>query len=161
MPVQKKELQLTPVFESQVPFYTSSMHTLVIHCSQHNYQEPIDDFMRTHLRRESYDRLAVPGGPQFFLSSGYMPKFEWAGKKWTEFLVTNHHITELILIGHDACAWNSAVANQKDPSQLQRYTCQSLLTMRDLALRVPSPFVVRTFFAQPNAHNHVEFLSVQ
>ncbi len=42
MPVQEKELTFTPVLESQVPFYTGSMQTLVIHCSQHNYQEPID-----------------------------------------------------------------------------------------------------------------------
>ena len=160
MPGSGNELTLTRVFESPIPFYTGSVQTLVIHCSQHNYQQPIDAFMRTHLRCESYDRLVLPGGPQFFLSPSYMPKFEWAGRKWTEFLVTHHHITELILIGHDACAWNSSVGDLKDPAQLRTYTCQSLCGLRDLALRVSAPFTVQIFFAQPNAHNHVEFLSV-
>ncbi len=151
------------MFESTVPFYTGHLQTLVIHCSQYNFQQPIDDFMINHLKHEpgSYDRLAVPGGPQFFLSPGYMPKFEWAGRKWTEFLVNNHHITELVLIGHDVCAWNSAVANEKDPAKLKIYTCQSLRILRNLTLRVPAPFTVYTFFTQLNAHSHVEFLSVE
>ncbi len=159
-PTREIEPAVSLVYKSSVPLYTGDTDTIVIHCSQHNYQQQIDDLMRNYLQRASYDRLAIPGGPQFFLSPGYMPKFEWAGKKWTEFLIVNHHLKEVVLIGHAVCAWNSAVSRLQDPLEVKKYMCQSLRVIQDMTKKSLPTLTVHAFFAEPNAQDLVDFSNI-
>ncbi|MEN6319195.1 MAG: carbonic anhydrase [Syntrophaceae bacterium] len=78
---------------------------LVIHCSDHRFQAHIDDFLHNNLGFITYDRLAIPGGPQFFFTPAHIPKFEWAGKRWTQFLAEKHGLKEIICIAHEDCGW--------------------------------------------------------
>ena len=78
---------------------------LVIHCSDPRFQKHFHEFLRTHLGLDTYGLLAVPGGTQFLTMVDYLPKFSWAGWRWTKFLFDLQKVTRVILIAHDDCRW--------------------------------------------------------
>ena len=82
-----------------------STDTLVVHCSDFRFQAAFRDFVRDTLGIAHYDLLAVPGGPLLLASPDYLPKFHWAGNRWTAFLVEAHQLMRAVLIAHDDCAW--------------------------------------------------------
>jgi hypothetical protein len=90
-------------FESTLPWENGKTSTLVIHCSDYRFQAHIDEFIRKGLEKGSFDRLVVPGGSQFLLAADYLPKFEWAGRRWARFLTRYHNIDEIICIAHEDC----------------------------------------------------------
>jgi hypothetical protein len=81
--------------------------TLVIHCSDPWYQPHFQEFLREHLGLQTYELLAVPGGPQFLTLAEYLPKFSWAGWRWMKFLLDVANPTRIILITHEDCRWYS------------------------------------------------------
>ena len=77
---------------------------LVIHCSDPRYQAPFNDFLRKHLRLDTYALLAVPGGPQFLTASTTCrssPGPGGAGSSSSAILGPRR----VILIAHDDCRW--------------------------------------------------------
>jgi hypothetical protein len=78
---------------------------VVIHCSDPRYQPHFQDFLRSGLKLDRYALVAVPGGPQFFTLSQYLPKFSWAGWRWMKFLVNLTKPSRVIFIAHDDCRW--------------------------------------------------------
>lgn len=78
---------------------------LVIHCSSARFQQQMHAFLVDGLRLKKYSLVAVPGGVQAFTLLEYLPKFAWAGWRWTKFLVDLEKPRRLILIGHEECAW--------------------------------------------------------
>ena len=78
---------------------------LVIHCSDPRYQAHFQEFLHRALGYESYELIAVPGGPQFLTLSEYLPKFAWTGWRWTRFLVDVAKPTRAVLIAHENCRW--------------------------------------------------------
>lgn len=79
--------------------------TLVIHCSDPKYQAHFQEFLHKHVGLDSYELIAVPGGPQFLTLADYLPKFSWAGWRWVKFLVDVAHPSRAILIAHENCRW--------------------------------------------------------
>jgi hypothetical protein len=78
---------------------------VVVHCSDPRYQPHFQDFLRRGLKLERYALVAVPGGPQCFTLTQYLPKFSWAGWRWMKFLVNLMKPSRVILIAHDDCRW--------------------------------------------------------
>ncbi len=79
--------------------------TLVVHCSTYRFRRAFDEFIEKTLALENYDRIAVPGGPQFLAALEYLPKFAWVGNRWTKFLVQTHELRRVVLITHENCNW--------------------------------------------------------
>jgi len=79
--------------------------TLVIHCSDPKYQAHFQEFLHKHLGLDSYELIAVPGGPQFLTLVDYLPKFSWAGWRWVKFLVDVAKPARAVLIAHENCRW--------------------------------------------------------
>lgn len=77
----------------------------VIHCSDPRFQPHFQEFLRTHVREESYGLIAVPGGAQFLTLAEYLPKFSWAGWRWVKFLGDFVKPRRVVLIAHDDCRW--------------------------------------------------------
>lgn len=148
------------VFESTVPIPSDAAEMLVIHCSQHDYIPQIADLVKTHLRCEAFYPLAVPGGPYFFLTLDYLPKFEWAGKHWTNFLIAYKRLSELVLIAHEHCAWVQAVSRIPDATSLRVYTLRNLAHIHHITQRLYPTLGIRSFYAERSVNAHTRFLKV-
>ncbi len=79
--------------------------TLVVYCSDHRFIPACDEFVEKMLGIADYDLIAVPGGPQFLAALDYLPKFAWAGSRWTKFLLEGHGLNRVVLIAHEGCGW--------------------------------------------------------
>ena len=148
------------IFESSLPRYEGRAHTLVIHCSQHDYQRQIDEFVRNHLDRESFDRLALPGGPQVFLGIEHLPKFRWAGSKWAEFLIAQHQLNEVFLIAHEECGWYKSLVGAVAAQSLRERVIEDLREARGMLKSYLSDVDVQAFYAQPNERKRIQFLAL-
>ena len=79
---------------------------LAVYCSDHRLQAGIREFLDENLDlRANYDSLVVPGGPQCLVEVGALPKFAWAGRKWSRALIRLHSLKRMILIAHHDCGW--------------------------------------------------------
>lgn len=151
------------VFVSTIPRYEGHATTLVVHCSQFDYQPQIDDFVRNGLGKSSYDRIAVPGGPQFFCGIGHLPKFRWAGTHWAKFLLDHHGLEEVILIAHEACGWYEKIlAIDVAPEALRSQQTNDLLGSLGVAAELlpQRKIETRLFYAEVTLENHIRFRSV-
>ena len=81
---------------------------LVVHCSAPEVQQTVDEFLKKGLNISCFSRIAVPGGPEFFLAMRHLPKFGWAGKRWAEFIVNKHTLKKIVCISHEDCRWYSS-----------------------------------------------------
>lgn len=82
-------------------------HTLVIHCVDSRFQENFEDFLSLDLgyAREKRMHLAIPGGVQAMTLKRYLPKFEWAIRKWISFMDELSEFEQVICIAHEDCKW--------------------------------------------------------
>ena len=78
---------------------------VVVHCSDPRYQPHFQDFLHNGLKLDRYALVAVPGGPQCFTLSQYLPKFSWAGWRWMKFLFNLMTPSRVIFIAHHDCRW--------------------------------------------------------
>jgi hypothetical protein len=78
---------------------------LVVHCSDARFQVHFQDFLRLHKGIARYALIAVPGGAQFLTAVDYLPKFSWAGWRWTKFMMGIAKPRRVILIAHEDCRW--------------------------------------------------------
>jgi len=148
-------------FESTLPWPGEKTETLVIHCSDHRFQAQVDEFLRTGLGRESFDRLVVPGGPQFLLAATYFPKFEWAGRRWARFLIKHQTILEIICIAHEDCGWyRELTVGPWTIPLLKERQITDLRKGREVLREMFSGIAVLLYYARPNQHGHVEFLEI-
>jgi hypothetical protein len=150
-------------FTSTIPRYEGHATTLVVHCSQFDYQAQIDDFVRTGLQIPSFDRIAVPGGPQFFHEIRHLPKLRWSGTYWTKFLLDRHNLEEVILIAHEACGWYKEILGIDTlPEVLRQRETHDLRESLGMAPRLlPQRKVsARIFYAEVTSENYIRFVPV-
>jgi len=133
--------------------------TLVIHCSDPHYQRHIQEFLEQHLGLESYELIAVPGGPHFLTLVDYLPKFSWAGWRWVKFLVDVAKPRRAILIGHQDCRWYRDGRFWQHNANLREHQVQDLERVQaGIAERFPG-IAVQLYFARLEGE-HVVFESV-
>lgn len=154
----------TTVFKSSIPIPQSEVKTLVIHCSDFRFQPQIDEFIHKGLGRESFDRIAVPGGSHFLLAGSLIPKLEFAGRKWTSFLTKKHTgINEVIIIGHEDCAWYMEMLSPylagRVPDFLKSFMSNDLRKGREILKSMFREVSVLLFYARINDGN-VEFVEI-
>lgn len=129
-------------FLGEVPPGTT---TLVVRCSDHRFQRAFDHFIENVLRIESYDLIAVPGGPQFLVALDYLPKFAWVGNRWTKFLAEAHGLKRVVLIGHEDCGWYKHVHGSH--AELETRQREDLHHARDQLRRALPGVAVETYLA--------------
>lgn len=98
-------VELTPVFESALPYSAERIRAAAIYCSDGRFGEQCDDFLQTSLKLPRYDRLVIPGGPACL--AGYLMTHREGEALLNQlrFLVDVHGLTRLVLIGHGDCAF--------------------------------------------------------
>jgi len=130
-PVEMKKVEEEPVhhkpqfsedeFTSSIPLNESKADTLVIHCSDHRFQEHFNEFISKCLSTKP-DVLVIPGGPQVLIAASYIEKFEWVGRRWVKFLRDNHNLRRIVCIAHEDCGWykNITIGNITIPILKER-----------------------------------------
>ena len=53
------------------------------------------------LHARSADELVVPGGPHLLAPLEFLPKFSWAGWRWTKFMMDLTRAERVVLIVHE------------------------------------------------------------
>ena len=148
-------------YATTLPWNDEATETLVIHCGDHRFQAHIDEFVREGLKRKSFDRLALPGGPQFLIAGSYLPKFEWAGRRWAKYLAKQHGIREIICLAHENCGWyrNITVGNVTLPLLKERQI-SDLKKAREVLQGMFGGIKVELYYVQPSEKKNVEFVTI-
>ncbi len=148
-------------YVSSLPWNQEKTDTLLIHCGDHRFQAHIDEFVRQGLHCMSFDRLVLPGGPQFLIAGSFLPKFEWAGRRWAKYLTKQHGIREIICIAHEDCGWyrNITVGNVTLPLLKERQI-NDLRKAREALREMFPEMKVELYYAQPSEKKAVEFIRI-
>ena len=159
--VMKDESKDKVIFTSGSLGDTASSDVLVIHCSAPEYQAHFQDFCEEYLAGKSFSGIAVPGGPQFLVAASLFPKFEWAGRRWTRFLVEKKNIKEIVCIMHEDCSWYHGAIFEKISADImkQRQT-EDLKKIRATLKDALKGVAVRLVYASPSFGGCVEFCEI-
>lgn len=103
---------------------------LAVHCSDPRYQPHFQDFLEKGLGLQHYGLVAVPGGPQLLTLTNYLPKFAWAGWRWTDFMMDLSQPSRVILIMHHDCRWYLDARFGHDPAQIEKRQINDLQQVR-------------------------------
>jgi hypothetical protein len=149
-------------YQTKLPWSEEKTETLIIHCSDHRFQTHIDEFIREELKRKSFDRLVFPGGPQFLLASTFLPKFEWAGKRWVKYLIKQHGIKEVICIAHENCGWyRNVTIGYLSFTVLKDRQIEDLRKARHVLREMFPEIKVGLFYAHLRENKNVECLPIE
>jgi carbonic anhydrase-like protein len=143
---------MAPAYQLRTKLSAKPATTLVVCCSDHRFQTGIQEFLSQGLRIENYDLLAIPGGPQCLTLVEYLPKFSWVGWRWTRFLLEDHELKRLILVGHQDCSWYNDLPLHLHESPEPRKRQEQDLRRAKLAITKELPHMnVETYFATYDA----------
>jgi len=120
------------VFRTRNAWGAQAPSVLVIACSDGRFQEEVDEFLRSHLGVQNYDRLYVPGGAGALAKGG--TEFMRAQRIRTEgqFLVEAHGIERIILMFHGPAKDGPAEASCGDyKRRLPTASAESLLRQQE------------------------------
>lgn len=135
------------VYRSEVTPVDGSTEALVIHCSSAPYQAEMHDFLAQGLRLRKYSLIAVPGGAQALTLVEFLPKFAWAGWRWTKFLVDLDKPQRLVLLGHQDCLWYTRMLPSRGTATVKERVIADLHKARHaLAERFPGS-TIETYYA--------------
>lgn len=130
---------------------STTLGALVVHCSSGHLQPIFREFLEGTLKLGEYDLLAIPGGPQALAALDYLPKFAWAGGRWTKFLVDAHGLKRIVLIAHEDCAWYKQLHG--DHAQMEQKQRADLIHSRDhLRQALPGVTVEAWFVTLDGSH---------
>jgi len=134
---------------------------VVLHCSDHRFQQGFREFLVEGLRLGLYAMLAIPGGGHFCSMEQLQPKFASAGLQSLRFLVKRTGAQRIILIGHDDCLFfkdqlqfffTEADLNQRQITNLKR--------ARRVAQESFTRATVELFFADAGIDGSLQFRSI-
>jgi hypothetical protein len=94
-----------PAFASSIPYEPTRINAAAVYCADGRVGDHVDEFLHQSLGLPRYDRLACPGGPAA-LAGRLLAFWEARGvPDQLRFMVRAHELRQVILIGHDGCAY--------------------------------------------------------
>jgi hypothetical protein len=139
----------------------ASAEAVVIHCSDHRFQDGFREFLTNFLRLRSYALLAIPGGGHFLPVEQLLPKFAKVSLQSLSFLVKRGRPSREILIGHADCLFFKERLQFFFPeTDFDQKQFANLRRARE-AIRGQFPgLAVELYFADAQADGSVRFLQV-
>lgn len=140
----------------------SDCDAVVIHCSDHRFQQGFREFLSQGLGLGSYALLAIPGGGHFGSMADMLPKLAKVGMQSLKFLVTRSGANRIILIAHDDCLYFKEVLQFffTEPDLNKKQTANLTRARRVLMERYPR-VSVELYFAAADSTGSLQFLSVE
>lgn len=141
-----KEMEL---YKAALPWQPDKKaDTLVVHCSAYDFRPYFAEFIEKQLNLKNYDLLSVPGGIQVLTLADFMPKFEALMRRWIHFLVKNHRLQKIVIIGHEECSWYKDFRFGPVHIDLRDRQIKDLASVAEM-LRSSLEISVDVYFAQP------------
>jgi hypothetical protein len=140
----------------------SANEAVVVHCSDHRFQQGFREFLSEGLGLSSYALLAIPGGGHFSSMGDLLPKFAKVGMQSLKFLVRRSGANRIVLIAHDDCLYfkehlqyffNERDLNEKQLANLRR--------ARRVLLEWFPGARVELYFGDADSVGSLRFLSVE
>ena len=141
-------------YRTKSPLTNVEPEALVVYCSAARYQQHFEEFLVEGLKLTNYSLIAIPGGVQVLTLLDYLPKFSWAGWRWTKFLVGADRPPRVILIGHQDCRWYQHLFPAG--SSQERITADLKRAGQSLEERFPK-VRVELYFARTDPQGHIVF----
>ena len=158
-----------PHYTSDRPFdINDHFDGLFVVCSDGRFEEHVNDF-REYLRKKlgirRLDRYFIPGAQLQFVTeeAGYLSTDE-ATAFWSRFYIDNHHLSYVVIVGHELCAaYRLAPAYQGFSPEQLRERQEEHLRRRGELLRAEYPNVrVHLYYMKPKSDNSaVDFFVVK
>lgn len=152
------------VYIAAIPHHGAPIQALVVYCSQCDMQHPAEDFVENYLGITAFDRLVIPGGPWVLCGDRSRAPAYWdIGACQAKFLIANHDLPEVVLIGHDYCGWYRHLYG-KDLS-LEALALRQMQDLRRCVspvqnLPLVGPMPVRAYFSRIVEHGKCAFFPV-
>jgi hypothetical protein len=134
-------------FASHIPFNVERVGAAAVYCSDGRYGDQMDDFLHHGRGWPRYDRVALPGGPAVWSGQLAVLWDEYTLKKYLEFLVRSHQLTQLALIGHENCGFYRHWLNVP-AEQIEQRQHDDLRSARQRIGQALPGLAVHTFFAR-------------
>jgi hypothetical protein len=153
-------------YRCQSKLQRKETEVLVVCCSDHRFQAGLREFLDNALSLAgNCDYLIVPGGPQCLVEATQLPKFSWASRRWSHFLIEGHKLKRLILIAHQDCAWYKWLGEERSASApiqapIREWQESDLRYARDWLVQRSPDLTVDLFFAGWDAEDAITVESV-
>jgi hypothetical protein len=132
---------------SQIPFNHERVGAAAIYCSDGRYGDQMDDFLHNACSWPRYDRLALPGGAAVWSGHFSVLWDESVLRKYLEFLVRTHALSQLALIAHQSCGFYREWLHVP-PAEIEQRQHADLRAARARIAQALPGLEVHTFFAQ-------------
>ena len=127
-----------PRFRATSKRHDANNEAVVVHCSDHRFQEGFHEFISDGLGLHTYALLAIPGGAHFGAMEQLQPKFAKVGLQSLKFLVKRSGARRIVVIGHDDCLFFK--------EQLQHFFTESDFNQKQIANLKRARVVLREWF---------------
>jgi len=140
----------------------SANEAVVIHCSDHRFQQGFREFLSEGLDLGCYALLAIPGGGHFSSMGDLLPKFAKVGMQSVKFLVRRTGTDRIILIAHDDCLYFKEILQFffTEPDLHEKQLANLKRARRVLVEWFPRARV-ELYFAGADSTGSLQFLSVE
>ncbi len=133
---------------TKTPFTDTHPTVLALYCSDGRYTRAVEELAEA-LGHPRIDVLCVPGGPGAMSAwtSGSVILASHL-RSQAEFLISAHHITDVLLISHESCGFYKAQHAQIDDHGRRQRQLQDLARAAVLLAHGRPHLTVRTFHAR-------------
>ncbi len=124
---------------------------IVVHCSDHRFQEAFRLFVKDELKIESPAPIVIPGSISSVGLELVMPKHAKALKDYVEFMVEHGKAARLVLINHEDCKMYEKLRSYFHLALLQQQTHDLLLAVQFFKKFLPHWLAVEVYMARLEA----------
>ena len=139
----------------------SANEAVVVHCSDHRFQEGFREFITDGVGLSSYALLAIPGGGHFGSMEQLQPKFARVGLQSLKFLIKRSGARRIILVAHDDCLFfKEQLQHLFTEADFNRKQIANLKRTRQVLLDWFPRSTVELYLADAFSDGSLQFLSV-
>jgi hypothetical protein len=132
-----------------VPFEAKHPHALAMYCSDGRFTDAIEELLHG-LGHPRLDTLTIPGGPALLdLTSSTLGGVE-VMRSAASFLIKSHHITQVVLLGHEGCGYYKARFPYESAEAMRRRQLNDLTQSARWLRGEHEGLSVATYFAAPD-----------
>lgn len=140
----------------------SANQAVIVHCSDHRFQQGFREFLSEGLGLGSYALLSIPGGGHFSSMGDLLPKFAKVGLQSLKFLIRRTGANRIILIAHDDCLYFKEYLQFYLPERdLNEKQLTNLRRARGVLLDWFPQARVELYFTDADSAGSLQFLSVE
>lgn len=148
-------------FHARARMAGGAPEALVVHCSDHRFQQGFREFLTRGLGLATYALIATPGGGHFLTLENVLPKVAKVGRQSMAFHVHRARPRRVVLVGHEDCLFfrervelflPGIDTNAKQAANLRR--------ARTIAGEVFPGLPVELYFAHALADGSLEFAAI-